>query len=180
MQCMLVTLFRGVVRLFSLDFSNPTIPMFAEDIAGAPYVAKDMSLLHGSAAFSVHSSSPWNMSCPVVVSFSGTKSSNSSVTFKLTSTPLINTAHCVVSETSVLSSSAIENVSNSCDYWISSCFTLPASSVILFATVLVDKHMPSNRSFLSGHTISLALTRQSLTQKAFYKRLWWFINHFTY
>ena len=88
-----------------------------------------------------------NTSRRVVVLFSGINSRNSSVTFKLQFTPLMNTAHCAVPDTSVLSSRAIENASKFFAV-ASNCFsTSAANSVTLAATVLGDKLMPSNSFF---------------------------------
>jgi len=114
------------------------------------------------------------ISLAVVVSIIGTNPRNSSVTDKVSSTPRINMASCVMSAVSVLSSSATENITNDLTLlfsWLSKFADMSeilAATMFLVRLILAKTSASQNTRFLqplwctssrtNPHSMALMLT----------------------
>jgi len=116
------------------------------------------------------------ISLPVVVSIIGTNPRNSSVTDKVSSMPRINMACCAMSEMSVLSSSATENITNDLKLtfffsWLSKFAEMSetlSATVFLVRPILAKTSASQNTRFLQPlgcrsswshpHSMALMLT----------------------
>ena len=112
-----------------------------------------------------------NISFPTVVPLRLSMDSNSSVMQKCSSIPLIKISNCAVSNTSVLSSQAIEKHLNVFAVFYRFSCKLAAMASILRTVVLLCIGIASIFDFIFGHTMSLASTMQSFTNSASKKGL---------
>ena len=96
---------------------------------------------------------------------------NSSVMQKCLSISLIKISNCAMSNTSVLSSKAIEKHLNVFAVFNTFSFKLAAMAAILRTVVFLDIGIASIFDFTSGHTMLIASTMQSFTNSASEKGL---------